>query len=426
MLDLKFVRGNLDTVREALTRRRAALDVADFAELDERRRALTREVETLKAERNATSAKIAQKKRAKEDASDLIASMSSVGAHIKELDASLEEVEERERDWLLSCPNLLHESTPDGESEDDNPEVRRWGTPRDFDFPIKDHADLGTDLGLVDFERAAKLAGSRFAVSYGSVARMERALAMWMLDTHINEHDMIEVTPPFMVNRATMQGTGQLPKFEEDLFRLDFKDFYLIPTAEVPLTNLHAGEVLAETDLPRGYCAFTPCFRSEAGSYGKDTKGLIRQHQFQKVEMVYFAHPDNSYDVLEQMTAQAEKLLQRLELPYRVISLCTGDIGFSATKTYDLEVWLPAQNNYREISSCSNTEDFQARRADIRFQPAGSKKKGYVHTLNGSGLAVGRTLVAVLENYQQKDGSIVVPEVLRPYMGGLEVIEPAK
>ncbi|MGE4470238.1 MAG: serine--tRNA ligase [Desulfovibrio sp.] len=426
MLDLKFVRGNLDTVKQVLARRRAGLDVAEFAELDEKRRTLTREVEGLKAERNATSGEIAKKKRAKEDASELIASMSSVGERIKELDAALEEVEARENEWLLSCPNLLHESTPDGDSEDDNPEVRRWGTPRSFDFPIKEHWELGAELGLLDFERAAKLAGSRFAVSYGSLARLERALAMWMLDVHVCEHGLIETTPPFMVNRAAMQGTGQLPKFEEDLFRLDFKDYYLIPTAEVPLTNLHAGEVLREADLPRGYCAFTPCFRSEAGSYGKDTKGLIRQHQFLKVEMVYFAHPDNSYQVLEQMTGQAEKLLQRLELPYRVITLCTGDIGFSAAKTYDLEVWLPGQDKYREISSCSNTEDFQARRANIRFQPENSKKKAYVHTLNGSGLAVGRTLVAVLENYQQRDGSITVPEVLRPYMGGLESIEPSR
>jgi seryl-tRNA synthetase len=424
MLDLKFVRNNLDTVREALKRRNAKLDVQEFATLDEKRRGLTQDVETLKAERNQTSAEVAQKKRAKEDASELIASMSAVGERIKELDAALAEVEELEAQWLLTCPNIPHESTPLGASEEDNPEVRRWGTPRAFDFPIKEHWELGADLGLLDFERAAKLAGARFAVTYGSLARLERALAMWMLDVHVTENGLIEAVPPFMVNRATMQGTGQLPKFEEDLFRVDFKDFYLIPTAEVPLTNLYAGEVMDETDLPRGFCAWTPCFRSEAGSYGKDTKGLIRQHQFHKVEMVYFAHPDNSYEVLEKMTAQAGNLLERLNLPYRVITLCTGDMGFSAAKTYDLEVWLPGQNKYREISSCSNTEDFQARRANIKFQPKDSKKKAYVHTLNGSGLAVGRTLVAVLENYQQADGSIVIPDVLRPYMGGLECIEP--
>ncbi|WP_022661145.1 serine--tRNA ligase [Paucidesulfovibrio longus] len=424
MLDLKFVRNNLDTVREALKRRNAKLDVQEFASLDEKRRALTQDVETLKAERNQTSAEVAQKKRAKEDASELIASMSAVGERIKELDAALAEVEELETQWLLTCPNIPHESTPLGASEEDNPEVRRWGTPRAFDFPIKEHWELGADLGLLDFERAAKLAGARFAVTYGSLARLERALAMWMLDVHVTENGLIEAVPPFMVNRATMQGTGQLPKFEEDLFRVDFKDFYLIPTAEVPLTNLYAGEVMDEADLPRGFCAWTPCFRSEAGSYGKDTKGLIRQHQFHKVEMVYFAHPDNSYEVLEKMTAQAGSLLERLNLPYRVITLCTGDMGFSATKTYDLEVWLPGQDKYREISSCSNTEDFQARRANIKFQPKDSKKKAYVHTLNGSGLAVGRTLVAVLENYQQADGSVVIPEALRPYMGGLECIEP--
>ncbi|MGE4291559.1 MAG: serine--tRNA ligase [Desulfovibrio sp.] len=424
MLDLKFVRNNLDTVREALKRRNAKIDVQAFATLDEKRRALTQEVETLKAERNQTSAEVAQKKRAKEDASALIESMSVVGERIKELDAALAEVEELETQWLLSCPNIPHESTPLGASEEDNPEVRRWGAPRAFDFPIKEHWELGADLGLLDFERAAKLAGARFALSYGALARLERSLAMWMLDVHVTENGLTEALPPLMVNSAAMLGTGQLPKFEEDLFRLDFKDHYLIPTAEVPLTNLYAGEVLDEADLPKGFCAWTPCFRSEAGSYGKDTKGLIRLHQFHKVEMVYFAHPDNSYEVLEKMTAQAGSLLERLNLPYRVITLCTGDVGFSAAKTYDLEVWLPGQDKYREISSCSNTEDFQARRANIKFQPKGSKKKEFVHTLNGSGLAVGRTLVAVLENYQRADGAIVIPDVLRPYMGGLEAIEP--
>ncbi|MEF2145649.1 MAG: serine--tRNA ligase [Desulfovibrionaceae bacterium] len=424
MLDLKFVRSHLDAVQEALNKRNSKLDVGEFSALDEKRRSLTQEVETLKAERNQVSATIAQIKRAKQDASELIARTAGMGEQIKALDVQLAEVEELENTWLLGCPNLLHESTPLGKGEEDNPEIRRWGTPRNFDFPVKEHWELGADLGLLDFERAAKLAGSRFALSFAALARMERALAMYMLDVHVSEHNLIETVPPYMVNRATMQGTGQLPKFAEDLFHLPDKDFFLIPTAEVPLTNIYAGEVMNEADLPKGFCAYTPCFRSEAGSYGKDTKGLIRLHQFHKVEMVYFAHPDNSYEVLEQMTAQAEKILQRLDLPYRVIALCTGDIGFSATKTYDLEVWLPGQDKYREISSCSNCEDFQARRANIKFQAEGSKKKPFVHTLNGSGLAVGRTLVAVMENYQQKDGSLVVPEVLRPYMGGLEIIEP--
>jgi seryl-tRNA synthetase len=424
MLDLKFVRENAETVQNALQARRTGIDVAEFLELDERRRALTTEVETLKAERNATSKDISARKRAGEDASALIEAMAQVAARAKDLDAELAGVEEAERAWLLACPNLPHASVPLGASEEDNPEARRWGTPRAFDFPVREHWDLGTALGGLDFERAAKLAGSRFVVQFGWAARLERALAQLMLDTHVEEHGMIETIPPYLVNTAALTGTGNLPKFAEDLFRQEGWDYWLIPTAEVPLTNLHAGEILEEADLPRGYCAHTPCFRSEAGSYGKDTRGLIRQHQFHKVEMVFFAHPDDSYNVLERMTAQAERILQLLDLPYRVITLCTGDMGFSAAKTYDLEVWIPGQDTYREISSCSNCEDFQARRANIRFRPEGGGKPRLAHTLNGSGLAVGRALVAVIENYQRADGSIEVPKALRPYMGGLEAIEP--
>mgnify|MGYP001325431338 CR=1 FL=1 len=423
MLDLKFVRANLDVVRQALANRNSKLDVAEFATLDERRRALLQEVEALKAERNAASGEIAKRKKAGEDASEILARMTQVSERAKALDVDLAQVEAAESDWLLAVPNVPHESVPYGKGEEDNPEVRRWGQPKNFDFPVKDHHDLGTGLGLLDFERAAKISGSRFAVLTGPLARLERALAAFMLDVQTREHGYLEVLPPTIVNRACLQGTGQLPKFEEDLFKLtDERGFYLIPTAEVPLTNLHAGEVLSEDDLPKAFCAHTSCFRSEAGSYGKDTRGLIRQHEFRKVEMVRYAHPDKSFEALELMTGHAEAILQKLNLPYRVIVLCTGDMGFSSTKTYDLEVWLPGQQKYREISSCSNCGDFQARRADIRFKPKDSKKTAFVHTLNGSGLAVGRTLVAVMENYQNADGSITVPDVLKPYMAGIEII----
>ena len=425
MLDLKLMQNTPDTVREALKKRNSSLDVAEFTVLDDRRRALLVEAETLKAEQNSVGPEIAKRKREGQDVADLLKKMGQVSNRVKELDAELTQVQAEQREWMLTVPNIPSPSTPLGKSEEDNPEIRRWGTPREFGFEPREHGDIGTALGGLDFERAAKLSGARFALSFGWCARLERALAQLMLDTQTTKNGYTEVIPPFLVTRATMTGTGQLPKFEEDLFKIEGREHFLIPTAEVPLTNIYAGEVLDEAQLPIKFCAHTPCFRSEAGSYGKDTKGLIRQHQFHKVEMVNFAHPDASYQALEEMTAAAESILQLLELPYRVIELCTGDMGFSAAKTYDLEVWLPGQNLYREISSCSNCEDFQARRANIKFQVAGSKKKEFVHTLNGSGLAVGRCLVAVIENCQQKDGSLVIPKALKPYMGGLEVVEPA-
>lgn len=424
MLDLKLMQGTPEIVRESLKKRGSKLDVQEFLTLDEKRKALIGEAEELKAQRNKAGEEISRRKRAKEDASEMIKAMGEVSGRIKELDAELSEVQAAEKEWLMAVPNIPHESVPEGESEDDNPVVRYWGEKPELAFSPREHWELGVELGGFDFERAAKLTGARFVVSRKWAARLERALATFMLDTHLDEHDYSEVIPPFIVNKDTMTGTGQLPKFEEDLFKLQGTEYYLIPTAEVPLTNLHSGEVLDESQLPMLLCAHTPCFRSEAGSYGKDTKGIVRLHQFMKVEMVNLAHPEKSYEALETMTACAEKILQKLGLHYRVIELCTGDMGFSAAKTYDLEVWLPGQDKYREISSCSNCEDFQARRANIKFQPKDSRKKQFVHTLNGSGLAVGRTLVAVLENYQQADGSIVVPEALRPYMDGLEVIGP--
>ena len=425
MLDLKLMQKDPDHVRAALEKRHSKIDVSEFTALDEQRKRLIGEVETLKAEQNAVGPEIAKRKREGRDASDLHEMMKGVAIRSKELDRELAEVEKAEQEWMMAVPNVPHGSVPLGAGEEDNPVLRYWDEKPEMNFQPKEHWELGVALGGLDFERAAKLAGARFALSFGWCARLERALAQFMLDTQTGSHGYTEVIPPFIVNRKTMTGTGQLPKFEEDLFRLtDERDFFLIPTAEVPLTNIYADEVLEEDQLPIKFCAQTPCFRSEAGSYGKDTKGLIRQHQFYKVEMVNFAHPERSYEALEDMTRSAERVLELLKLPYRVITLCTGDMGFSAAKTYDIEVWLPGQDKYREISSCSNCEDFQARRANIKFQPKDSKKKEYVHTLNGSGLAVGRCLVAVIENYQQADGSIVIPEVLRPYMGGIEVVKP--
>lgn len=423
MIDLKLVQKNPEVLAKALADRQSSLRVEDFLALDGRRRALLAEVEALKNQRNTASGQVAALKREGKDASHMMEELSALSDRIKALDAQTAEAKAAVEEWLMGVPNIPDSTTPVGKDETENPEVLRWGTPRDFDFPVKEHWELGTALGGLDFERATRLAGSRFALSLGWAARLDRALINFFLDEHVRNEGYIEVCPPYMVNRATMTGTGQLPKFEEDLFKMPDWGYYLIPTAEVPLTNIHAGEVLDEADLPRGYCAATPCFRSEAGSAGKDTRGLIRLHQFTKVEMVRFAHPDDSFHQLDVMVGHARNLLEKMELPYRVISLCTGDLGFGSAKTFDLEVWLPGQKTYREISSCSNCVDFQARRADIRFKPKGGKT-AYAHTLNGSGLPTGRTLAAILENYQQKDGSVVIPKALVPYMGGQEVIEP--
>lgn len=421
MLDMKFIRDNLDRAEAALATRGGNISLASFRELDEQRRRLLTESESLKALKNSASEEIAKVKD-KSTVKDKIAEMKEVSARIKGLDDELKTVEEAFTALLMTIPNLPHPTTPVGASEEENVLVRSWGTPPSFDFAAKPHWELGEALDILDFERAAKLTGARFCLSKGAGARLERALISFMLDLHTTEHGYTEVLPPFMVNRASMTGTGQLPKFEEDLFRLMDPDYLLIPTAEVPVTNIHRDEILKKSDLPISYTAYTPCFRREAGSYGKDTRGLIRQHQFNKVELVKFVHPDDSLAELEQLTSHAEKILQLLELPYRVMALCSGDIGFSACKTYDLEVWLPGQSAYREISSCSSFGDFQARRASIRFREDDKSKPEFVHTLNGSGLAVGRTLVAILENYQQADGSVLIPTALRPYMGGMEKI----
>ena len=418
MLDLKFMQRQPEVIREALNARAVDLDFDHFLALDAKRKELVQEVEDLRHERNQASTEVAELKKKGQDASSHISRLSAVSERIKELDVQRKEIEQEMDDLRLSIPNIPHPDVPTGATEEDNLEVKTWGTPPAFDFSPRSHWDLGPLLGGLDFERAAKITGSRFALAWGWAARLERALISFMLDIQTTEHGYLEVLPPFIVNEQSMQGTGQLPKFKEDLFKLEDWPYYLIPTAEVPVTNIHRDEILSEDQLPLGYTAFTPCFRSEAGSYGKDTKGLIRQHQFNKVELVRFAHPDTSYEQLELLLGHAEVILQRLGLPYRVVTLCTGDLGFSAAKTYDIEVWLPGQNTYREISSCSNFEDFQARRANIRFQPSKGKKKDFVHTLNGSGLAVGRTLVAIIENFQQADGSICLPQALVPYMGG--------
>lgn len=424
MIDLKVIQKSPEILAKALAARRCPMDVKEFLALDAERRRLLGEVESLKSRRNTASAEVARLKRAGESAEETIADLGRLSDRIKELDALTEEAKVKVENWLLHVPNMPHESVPLGAGEADNVEVARWGAPPVFDFPAREHWELGTALGGLDFERAGKLAGSRFAVYWRWAARLERALANFFLDAHTCRNGYVEVSPPLLVNRRTMQGTGNLPKFEEDIFKLEGWEYFLIPTAEVPLTNLHAGEALDEAQLPLAYCAQTPCFRSEAGSYGKDTRGLIRLHQFLKVEMVRFAHPDDSFNQLELMRRHAEDLLERLELPYRTITLCTGDMGFASCKTYDLEVWLPGQKAYREISSCSNCGDFQARRADIRFRPKGGGKPVFAHTLNGSGLAVGRALVAVLENGQRADGSVRLPKALASYMGGVEEITP--
>jgi seryl-tRNA synthetase len=430
MLDLRFVREHLDEVKAGIRRRGAELDLSEFLALDEKRRKAQQEVDDLRRKRNEVSEEIGRLKKSGHQAEDKVLEMRSVGDTIAAIDAVGREVEEAQRNILLNIPNLPHVSVPDGRDETGNVEVKRWspdGTePRKLSFKPKPHWDLAEFLDIIDFDRAAKITGARFALYKGMGARLERALINFMLDLHTAEHGYLEVLPPFMVNRASMTATGQLPKFEEELFRVENGTYYLIPTAEVPVTNIHRDEILADDVLTLKYTAYTPCFRREAGSYGKDTRGLIRQHQFNKVELVKFARPEESYQELEKLLTDAEEILKRLGLPYRVITLCTGDMGFSAAKTYDIEAWLPAQDKYREISSCSNFEDFQARRGNIRYKPKGSKKTEYVHTLNGSGLAVGRTVVAILENYQQADGTVAVPEVLRKYMGGAETIVPRK
>ena len=422
MLDLKFMRENKELIEEMLKNRNSDLTLDEFAKLDEERRELLSEVEALKNKRNVESMEIARLKKAKEDASELIKEMGEVSAKIKELDEKLSVVDEKIKYIQMTIPNKYHETTPIGKDEDENVEIRRWGTPRTFDFEPKPHWEIGEKLGILDFERGAKLSGSRFVLYRGLGSRLERALINFMLDMHVDEHGYTEHITPFMVNREICEGTGQLPKFEEDMYRTD-DDMFLISTSEITMTNIHRKEILDEKDLPKYYTAYSPCFRREAGSYGKDVKGIIRLHQFNKVEMVKLATPETSYDELEKMVNNAEDVLQRLGLPYRVISLCTGDIGFSAAKTYDLEVWVPSQNKYREISSCSNCEDFQARRMGLKYRPNGSNKSEFVHTLNGSGLAVGRTLVAIMENYQQEDGSFLIPEALVPYMKGIKVVK---
>jgi len=421
MLDARFVRENIDIVKKSLENRNYILPLDECLTIEGKRRSLLRESEGLRNRRNVVTDEIAILKSKQQDASGLIEEMKGVSHRIKELDDKIKILEGNINDFLLNIPNIPHESVPVGKDEAENVEVRGWGAPRLFDFEPLNHWDIGEMLEIIDFERASKIAGARFSLTKGLGAKLERSLMNFMLDLNTSK-GYKEVFPPIIVNRESMTGTGQLPKFEMELFRIADPEFYLIPTAEVPVTNIHRDEILSEKDLPIYYTAYTPCFRREAGSYGKDVRGLIRQHQFNKVELVKFVKPEDSYNELESLTKDAEDILQKLEFPYRVVALCTGDLGFAASKTYDLEVWLPAQQKHREISSCSNFTDFQARRANIRFKREGKKGTEFVHTLNGSGLAIGRTLVAVLENYQQKDGSVIVPEVLRPYMG-VEVIK---
>lgn len=423
MLDMKLLRSDFDKVKLAMEHRQASLDELDgFTALDMKRRELVQEGEQLKSRRNTVSQEVAKLKKAGEPAEDLIVEMREVGDRIKELDDQLRDVESELQDLLLRIPNVPHESVPVGASEEDNVEIRRWGEVPTLDFEPSAHWDVAAELDILDFERAAKVTGSRFVFYKGAGARLERALIQFMMDVHADEFGYEEMLPPYIVNRDSMTGTGQLPKFEEDAFKIVGSDYFLVPTAEVPVTNYHRDEILSLEDLPKYYCAYSACFRSEAGSAGRDTRGLIRQHQFNKVELVKLTTPEKSYEELESLTLQAERILQLLKLPYRVLALCTGDMGFTSAKTYDLEVWLPNSGMYREISSCSNFEDFQARRANIRFRRDAKAKPEFVHTLNGSGLAIGRTVSAILENYQQADGAVVIPEVLRPYMNNMEAI----
>jgi len=422
MLEIKFIRKNLELVQESLRKRGEDYDLHPFLDSDSRRRAILLEVEELKHERNTVSERIAQMNKKGKDTSKLIEEMRVVSQKIKTLDEELSKHEESLRAILMELPNIPDPSVPTGKDSEENVVIRKVGEPRSFDFEPLPHWELGKRLGILDFERAAKITGARFALYMGLGARLERALINFMLDVQTKEHGYLEVLPPFMTNLTSTTVTGQLPKFSEDLFKLEGWDYYLVPTAEVPVTNIHRDEILDEGVLPIRYAAYTPCFRSEAGSYGKDTRGLIRQHQFNKVELVKFTTPESSYEELEKLLEDAEVILKRLELPYQVVVLCTGDLGFSAAKTYDIEVWMPGQQKYREISSCTNFEDFQARRGSIRFRKQGKKGTELVHTLNGSGLAIGRTVVAILEHYQQEDGTVIIPEALRPYMDGVERI----
>lgn len=420
MLDPRLLRSQLDSVSRQLARRGFALDAERIRALEERRKTLQTDAQQLQQRRNELARKIGQAKAKGEDAAELLAQAGELPDLLKQREADLATVQTELEDYLLGVPNLPHESVPDGRDENDNREIRRWGEPRRFDFKPKDHVDIGADLGMLDFEAASKLSGARFVVMRGALARLQRALIQFMLDLHTGEHGYTEVYVPYLVNAASLRGTGQLPKFETDLFGVKGEhNYYLIPTAEVPVTNLVRDEILDAGTLPRKYACHTPCFRSEAGSHGKDTRGMIRQHQFEKVELVQIVRPEESYAALEQLTAHAETVLQRLELPYRVVALCTGDIGFASAKTYDIEVWLPGQERYREISSCSNFTDFQARRLQARWRNPATGKPELVHTLNGSGLAAGRTLVAILENFQDVEGNVAIPHVLQPYMGGM-------
>jgi len=422
MLDIKYLRQNIELVQKKMDERGQKIDFGRFLDLEAKRRDILQAVEALRNERNSVSKQVGELKKKKEDASGLIAKMGEVSAKIKEYDESLKATEEELGAFVMIIPNVQHESVPVGSNPEDNAVVRTWGEIPFFNFEPKQHFDLGENLNILDFARGAKITGARFTLYRGAAAQLERAITNFMLDLHTSEHGYTEVFTPFMVNAESMTGTGQLPKFKEDLFKIEGMEYYLIPTAEVPVTNIYRDEILDEDMLPVYFVAYSACFRAEAGSYGKDTRGLIRQHQFNKVEMVKFSKPETSYDELEKLTANAEEILKRLGIPFRTVCLCTGDLGFSSAKTYDVEAWMPGQNTYREISSCSNFEDFQARRAAIRFRRKDSGKVEFVHTLNGSGLAVGRTVVAVMENYQQADGSIVIPEALRPYMRGLERI----
>ncbi|GBD39258.1 Serine--tRNA ligase [bacterium HR37] len=425
MLDLRFIRENLDYVKRRIQERGVIIDFDKLLTIDEERRKVIQEVEKLEHERNVGSKKVGELKRSGKlrEAEELQLSLKSLSEQVKQLSEKRNQVEEELRNFLLNIPNIPHSSVPYGKDSSDNVEIRRWGEPKKFDFTPKDHVEIGKELDILDLDRAAKITGARFALYKGLGARLERALINFMIDLHTNHHGYTEVLPPFIANRESFIGTGNLPKFEEDLFKLEGTDFFLVPTAEVPVTNIHRNEILPEEELTKKYVAYTPCFRKEAGSYGKDVRGIIRQHQFNKVELVKFTTPDSSYEELESLTQDAAHVLELLELPYRIVLLCTGDLGFASAKTYDIEVWIPSENTYREISSCSNFEDFQARRANIRYRPKEGGKPRFVHTLNGSGLAVGRTVVAILENYQEPDGSVTIPKVLVPYMGGIEKIK---